>query len=103
MVKLQINHAVVSLQQIKKTSDAQLRAVKRYYEKNKHHILNRNNNYYIANKEAIIKNKVEYMKNRYNTDPIYRKKMQQYHLNYYYNNKLLLQEKKEQLNILTAQ
>ena len=42
------------------------------------------------------------MKNRYNTDPIYRKKMQQYQLNYYYNNKLLLQEQKEKLNILTA-
>ena len=106
----------------KKTSETQLRASKRYYEKNKADIVNkqmqyyksyyinnkeailsRNSNYYIANSEAIIKNKVEYMKNRYNTDPIYRKKMQQYHLNYYYNNKLLLQEQKEQLNILPAQ
>ena len=76
---------------------------KSYYINKKEDILIRNSNYYIANREAIVKNKVEYMKNRYNTDPIYREKMQQYHLNYYYNNKLLLQEQKEQLNILTAQ
>ena len=102
----------------KKTSEAQLRAAKKYYEKNKADILQRNKNYYTdnreciltrnsnyysINKERIIKYNIENRRNRYNNDPIFRQKMQQYHLNYYYNNKLLLQEQKEQLNILTAQ
>ena len=108
-----------------KTSEAQRRAPKRYYEKNKadiqnyyknyytdnkEHILNRNNNYYNSNKEDIQ----NYYKSYYieNKEDIVNKQMQYYtankdiirnrHKNYYYNNKLLLQESKEQLNILTA-
>ena len=101
--KLSIKPCSGESQTRKKTSEAQRRASQRYYEKNRHDILSRNSNYYSINKERIIKYNIENRRNRYNNDPIFRQKMQQYHLNYYYNNKLLLQEQKEQLNILTAQ
>ena len=109
----------------RKTSEAQRRATKRYYEKNKadiqnyyknyytdnkEHILNRNNNYYNSNKEDIQNYYKSYY--IYNKEDIVNKQMQYYnankdiirnrHKNYYYNNKLLLQEQKEQLNILTV-
>ena len=93
----------------KKTSEAQRRAYKNYYERNKEHvqnknkelyeknknyILDRNKNYYEKNKQQILeRNKEYYEKNR--------ERLINYQLNYYYN-KLLLAENKEHINMVTA-
>ena len=71
-----------------------------YYMNNKDDILSKNKAYYEQNKETIIKNRIEYKRNRYNNDQIFREKMKKDSLNYYHTNKLLQQEQKAFLQIL---
>ena len=73
-----------------------------YYEKNKENIQKNIKNYYEKNKEHIIKYNVDILMHKYNTDPNYRQQRKNYQLNYYYTNKLLMQEQKEHMNILSV-
>ena len=68
--------------------------MRNYYINNKDDILSKNKTYYEQNKETIIKNRVQYKRNRYNNDQIFRETMKTHSLNYYHTNKLLLQEQK---------
>lgn len=73
---------------------------KRKYVYSKEKIAEYNKKSYLKNKEKLIANTVEWVKNKYNTDPEYKQKRIEYSREYRKKQKELLEQAKQIINNL---